>query len=810
MSQPRAPLALLLATTLLISSACRTDTDPPKDDTGPDTELKDSDGDGWLDEDDCAPDDPEVNPDATEICDEIDNDCDGEIDEDATDATTWYYDADGDGYGDPSSTITACEQPEGATAEDLALDCDDTNPDVYPSAPELCDGIDNDCDGMVDEDAIDASLWFIDADGDGYGDPDAETVQCEPPTGTTGTEAATDCDDTDAEINPEATEICDDIDNDCDGLIDDQDEVSLPTTWYYDADGDGWADPRSTTAACDPPSGYLEASTAADCDDTDNTVNPDATEICDGVDNDCDGLTDDQDDSVTDAATWYADADADGYGDAATTTTACELPSGYTDDDGDCDDTEAAVNPDATETCDGVDNDCDGLTDDADSSVSGTTTWYYDADGDGWADPRSTTSACDPPSGYLAAGTAADCDDTEAAVNPDATEICDGVDNDCDGDPDEDDATDASTWYADSDGDGYGDAATTTTACDEPSGYSGDSSDCDDTDSGTNPSASETWYDGVDSDCGGDGDYDADGDGDDHEDYGGTDCDDTDASRYGGVDCRPATTATHADADTLNSVSASCISDLHIDADGLTYLCTLISGTDYVYVIDETGSSTTLSGYSNYNMGAVTSDPVTGNVAVGYNSYNGFGYQSGSSLPYVGRGSTSSGSLWTNSWANNAPASMAMDSVGCIWMANWAGAGDVTCVDTSGTATTMATLSSRVESVALDADEELYVSVDDELYHVDTSAGTTTLVYTAGGDILDMVFDYNGDLYLETTADEIELLPGDGSAAGVFDSVSGDGKLALSPEGWLVRMELGTASSSCMGTPTFSEWELGE
>ena len=588
---PRTPIALLIAGSLLVTSACRTE-DPPKEDTGPDTELQDSDGDGWLDEDDCAPEDPTINPDATEVCDELDNDCDGEIDEDATDATTWHYDADGDGYGDPVDTVTACEQPEGTTSEDLALDCDDDNPDEYPGAPELCDGIDNDCDGEVDEDAIDAQSWYTDADGDGYGDP------------------------------------------------------------------------------------------------------------------------------------------------------------------------------------------------------------------------RSTTTACEPPSGYLEAGLASDCDDGDAAINPDATETCDGVDNDCDGSTDEDDAADASTWYADTDADGFGDATSTTTACDEPSGYSSDSTDCDDTDPTIHPGASETWYDGVDSDCAGDDDDDADGDGDAHEDYGGTDCDDTDPTRYGGVDCRPATTATHAEASTLTSAAPSCSSDFFIDADGLAYISTVISGTDYVYVIDETGSTTTLTGYSNYNMGGVATDPVTGLVVVGYNSYNGFGYQSGSSLPYVASGTASTSPLWTNAYAAGSPTSIAMDSAGCVWMTNWGGSGDISCVDTAGSATSMATLSGRLESVALDADEELYVSVGTEVAHVDTSTGTTTVVYTAGDDILDMAFDYNGDLYVETVAGEVELSPGDGGAASVFDTVSGQGRLAVSPEGWLVRMEIGTYSTHCIGAPTFTEWEL--
>ncbi len=942
----------ILTLGLLLTVGCRNTPDTPKDDTGPTTQ--DADGDGWEDEDDCEPDDPAINPDAEEVCDDVDNDCDGEIDEDAADAGTWYYDADEDGFGDPESSITACEQPDGTTDVDAAIDCDDTRDDVSPDADEVCDEIDNDCDGEVDEDATDATTWYTDADDDGYGDPDAEELACEQPAGTTDAEGATDCDDDNAETHPAADEICDGIDNDCDELVDDDDLVTDATSWFLDADGDGWADPRTTTTACEPPSGFIAAKYASDCDDDDASINPDATEICDGIDNDCDGLTDDDDDSVTGTSSWYADGDGDGYGDASTTSDACEAPSGYIADDTDCDDSDAdispagtetcdgidndcdglvddddspvtgtttwyldsdgdgwgdprtttstcdqpsgwvggtlasdcddtdatispdateicdgidndcdglvddddspvtgtstwyldsdgdgwadprttttacdapsgfleasyatdcddsdsAINPDATETCDGIDNDCDGLVDDDDSPVTGTSTWYLDSDGDGWADARTTTTACDAPSGFLEGAYASDCDDSDATINPDATEVCDSVDNDCDGDVDEDDASDASTWYADSDGDGYGDAASTTTACDEPTGYSSDATDCDDSDSAINPGATETWYDGVDSDCDGASDYDADGDGDDAEDHGGTDCDDSDATRYGGVDCRPTTTVTHADAATLTSSAPNCAIDLYIDADGVAYVSTVISGTDYVYVIDASGGTTVLTGYSNYNMNGVCTDPSTNLVVVGYNSYNGFGYQSGSSLPYVARGTASYGSLWTNSFANYGPSSLAMDTAGCIWFSKWAGAGDVSCVDTAGSATTMATMSDRVESVALDADEELYVTVDDEVWYVDTSAGTTTLEYTADADILDMVFDYNGDLYIETTADEIELLPGDGSSASVFDSVSGDGKLAISPEGWLVRMELGTYSAHCAGSATFTEWEL--
>jgi len=334
-----------------------------------------------------------------------------------------------------------------------------------------------DDDDTADDDDDDTAP--VDLDGDGYAIADG------------------DCDDNDASINPGATEMCDGVDNDCDGAVDEADAADA-ATWYADADGDGYGDANTATVACDQPSGYV--SDATDCDDTDASVNPLATEMCDGVDNDCDGTVDEAD--AADAATWYADADGDSYGDAAVTTVACDQPSGYVSDATDCDDTDGTINPAATEVCDAADNDCDGTVDEADAADAAT--WYADADGDSYGDVATTMLSCDQPSGYVSDAT--DCDDTDAAVNPAATEMCDSIDNDCDGTVDEADAADAATWYADADGDGYGDAATSSASCDQPAGYITDATDCDDTDPAVNPAATE-MCDSIDNDCDGTVDF---------------------------------------------------------------------------------------------------------------------------------------------------------------------------------------------------------------------------------------------------------------------------------------------------------------
>jgi hypothetical protein len=221
------------------------------------------------------------------MCNGEDDNCDGNIDEDtAIDAITWFQDADKDGFGNNNNTTTACSIPSGYIADNT--DCDDYDDDTNPSAAELCNGEDDNCDGNIDEDtAIDAITWFQDADEDGYGDSAIFQTTCETPSGFVADN--TDCNDSNLEINPIAYEICNGEDDDCNG---DTDDFAIDALVFYeDLDEDGYGNLNSFSISCEAPVGFL--SNASDCDDDNEDVNPAAVELCNTIDDNCDGNIDD-------------------------------------------------------------------------------------------------------------------------------------------------------------------------------------------------------------------------------------------------------------------------------------------------------------------------------------------------------------------------------------------------------------------------------------------------------------------------------------------------------------------------------------
>ena len=251
-------------------------------------EYVDIDGDGYSSGVDCDDYNYQTYPDAPEACDGFDNNCNGEIDENLP-LLTLYPDNDGDGFGG-LNTIEHCRQVENHIF--VGGDCDDSNPNIHPNSTEICDGIDNDCDNSLDEDALDRQTFYADNDGDGFGSNQAPIQACDLPIGYVNDHQ--DCDDTDAAIHPNAIEICDEKDNDCDYLIDDEDDSLDPVTatpYYQDNDHDGFGDLSTEVLTCTQPGDYVD--NGLDCDDSNMWNAPSVYyDSCDGMDNDCDGDVD--------------------------------------------------------------------------------------------------------------------------------------------------------------------------------------------------------------------------------------------------------------------------------------------------------------------------------------------------------------------------------------------------------------------------------------------------------------------------------------------------------------------------------------
>ncbi len=272
------------------------------------------------------------------------------------------------------------------------VDCDDYDNSVFPGAFDPCGGPNTDC------------IADIDADGDGYAGAGCD----DPP----------DCDDSRSTVHPGATEYCDftETDDDCDGLANDLDpSVVNQQLVYLDADGDGFGNLNISRLQCYRGNGYTQG---GDCNDARADINPNMPEVCDPLDTDenCNGKADDLDNTTLNSTktAYYFDIDGDGFGDPnGYYRSSCEPISRLVTNTLDCDDGNSNVYP---------------------------RSYYVDADDDGFgADLGAPLVLCEgayqAPVGFAERG--GDCDDTYSAVYPGALELCDAVDNDCNGQVDE-------------------------------------------------------------------------------------------------------------------------------------------------------------------------------------------------------------------------------------------------------------------------------------------------------------------------------------------------------------------------------------
>ncbi len=332
--------------------------------------YNDNDGDGYgvgapdacgsaVEANDCDDNDSSVNPNGMEICENtIDEDCDG------IDAICDIL-----GCMDP----TACNYDPSANSDDGSC--------LLPQ-PEICNDLDDDCNGFID-DGLELLSYYADFDLDGMGSGPVLGETCNFILDAGFSLFGDDCDDNEPSISPIANEVCNSVDDNCDGQVNE----GLWIAAYLDGDGDGYGnDGISVDGVCELTTGLIGV--GGDCDDQSSLINPDATEICNELDDNCDGFIDEGL-----AQELFADLDGDGFGDGSNAIFTCLQTSGFVVNADDCDDNKVT---------------------------------YDDLDGDGFG--AGLPTACG------AALNAGDCDDSDSNVLPGGIDLCsNGIDEDCSG-----------------------------------------------------------------------------------------------------------------------------------------------------------------------------------------------------------------------------------------------------------------------------------------------------------------------------------------------------------------------------------------